>query len=198
MAVTFTGTPNVGGVGIDSLLAELSSIGNRGNYNVAMKLPKPKPPAALGAFGGLPPGTTPNTGVTAGTGSVPGDLGRLMRAIGGQESGGYSNPYAARNPHSGAMGKYQVMPANIAGNRTGWDWDALGRDVSVSEFMSNPSIQEAIARHRLGQYLKNWGMAGAAATWYGGTWGRNNMYSKTPQNGYPSMYEYVMSILNKA
>lgn len=195
MAVTFTGTPNAGGVSIDNLLTQLTTIGNRGNYNVAMKLPKPKAPAALGPFGGLPPGPGSNSGVTAGTGSVPGDLGRLMRAIKGKESGGR---YGVRNPHSGAMGAYQVMPSNITGMRSGWDWDALGRDVSVSEFMSNPSIQDAIARHRLGIYLKNWGMAGAAATWYGGEWGRKNMYSKVPQNGYPSMYDYVMAILRNA
>jgi len=40
-------------------------------------------------------------------------------------------------------------------------------------------------------------MAGAAATWYGGDWGYKNMHSQKPQNGYPSMYDYIMSVLNR-
>jgi hypothetical protein len=64
--------------------------------------------------------------------------------------------------------------------------------------MNSPQIQDAIARYKLGQYLKSRGMAGAAATWYGGDWGYKHMYDKRPQNGYPSMYDYVMSILNRA
>lgn len=193
MAVTFENPEKLIG-----FFDELSQIGKKGQFSEQMKLPKPKPPAALGAFGGL--GTVPTT-YTGGTGATAlpgGDIGRLMRAIRGQESGGQRNPYGAVNPHSGAMGAYQVMPSNITGRHSGWDWDALGRDVSRQEFMSNPGIQDAIARHRLGIYLQNYGMAGAAATWYGGEWGRKNMYSKKPQAGYPSMYDYVMSILNRA
>jgi hypothetical protein len=64
--------------------------------------------------------------------------------------------------------------------------------------MSSPQIQDQIARYKLGQYLKSRGMAGAAATWYGGDWGYKHMYDKKPQAGYPSMYSYVMSILNRA
>jgi hypothetical protein len=194
MAVTFTGTPNAGGVSIDNLLTELSTIGQRGNYNVAMKLPKPKPPAALGAFAGLPPGLGTSTGVTAGTGAVPGDLGRLMGALRGQESSGN---YGAYNSGSGASGAYQILRSNFEGVG-GWDKDALGRDITFNEFMSNPGLQDAIARYKLGKLLASRGMAGAAATWYGGDWGYNHMYDKKPQNGYPSMYDYVMSVLNRA
>jgi hypothetical protein len=39
-----------------------------------------------------------------------GDFGAFVNAIAGKESGG---SYSARNPHSGAMGKYQIMPSNI-------------------------------------------------------------------------------------
>lgn len=189
MAVTFEPSEPLG-----NLMAQLQSIGSKGNFNEQMKLPKPKPPAALGAFAGLPAGLGSSGGVTGGTGSVPGDLGRLMRAIKGQESGGR---YGATNP-SGASGAYQILRSNFEARGSGWDREALGRDVTYNEFMSNPGIQDAIARYKLGQYLKNWGMAGAAATWYGGEWGRKNMYSKKPQAGYPSMYEYVMSIINRA
>jgi hypothetical protein len=127
---------------------------------------------------------------------VGGDLGRLLSAIKGQESSGN---YGAVNPHSGALGAYQILWSNLnVNNGSDWDRQALGRDVSRSEFLSSPAIQDAIARYKLGQYLESRGMAGAAATWYGGDWGYKHMYDKKPQNGYPSMYDYVMSILNRA
>lgn len=184
----------------ESLMAELAQISSRGNYNVPMRLPKPKPPAALRGFEGLPPGLGTGSGVTPGTGpsgALPGgDLGLLMAAIKGKESSG---DYGAVNRDSGAMGAYQIMPSNIfANNGSDWDRQALGRDVSREEFMSSPGIQDAIAKYKLGLYLKSRGMAGAAATWYGGDWGYNHMHDRKPQAGYPSMYDYVMAILNAA
>lgn len=191
MAVNFTGDNH-----FDSLLNRLGQIGRSGSYTPQMKLPKPKAPQALQPFSGLPPVSSPSAGVTAGTGAVGGDLGRLLSAIKGQESGGN---YRAVNPHSGALGAYQILWSNLSvNNGSDWDRQALGRDVSRDEFLNSPAIQDAIARYKLGQYLASRGMAGAAATWYGGDWGYKHMYDKKPQNGYPSMYDYVMSILNRA
>lgn len=180
----------------NAIFNRLGQIGQSGSYTPQMKLPKPKPQTALQPFAGLGSVSGTNQGVTAGIGGVSPDLGRLLNAIRGKESGGR---YGAVNKDSGALGAYQILWSNLAANN-GADWDrqALGRDVSRSEFLSSPQIQDAIARYKLGQYLKKWGMAGAAATWYGGDWGRKNMYSKVPQNGYPSMYDYVMAILNSA
>lgn len=188
MSVNFGGNSQ-----LNSLQSLLGQIGQSGTYTPQMKLPKPKPQATLQPFQGLPPvsGATPQ--VTAGITPVGGDIGRLMRAIRGQESGGN---YGATNP-SGASGAYQILRSNFEGSG-GWDREALGRDISYSEFMSNPQIQDSIARYKLGQYLKSRGMAGAAATWYGGDWGYNHMYDKRPQAGYPSMYDYVMSVINRA
>lgn len=188
MAVSFQASEPLGNV-----LNELRAITQKGQFNEQMKLPKPKPPEALGAFQGLPPSQSAGTGVTAGTAPVTGDLGRLLAAIKGQESSGN---YRATNP-SGASGAYQILRSNFEGKGSGWDMEALGRDVSYNEFMGNPAIQDAIAKYKLGQLLKSRGMAGAAATWYGGQWGYEHMYDKKSQNGYPSMYEYVMSILNR-
>lgn len=192
MAVTFSPSEP-----LNQFMDQISAITSKGQFNERMKLPKPPPGRALSAFTGLPqagPGPGTNSPVTAGTGAVRGDLGRLMGAIRGQESGGN---YRATNP-SGALGAYQILWSNLAGSGTGWDREALGRDVSREEFLSNPQLQDQIASYKLGQYLKSRGMAGAAATWYGGDWGYNHMYDKRPQAGYPSMYEYVMSILNRA
>jgi hypothetical protein len=162
-----------------------------------MKLPKPKPQARLQPFEGLPQDYGASTQVTPGTepySPAPGgDIGRLMRAIRGQESGGN---YGATNP-SGASGAYQILRSNFEGSG-GWDREALGRDISYSQFIGSPQLQDAIARYKLNQYLQSRGMAGAAATWYGGDYGYHHMYDKKPQNGYPSIYDYVMSVINRA
>jgi hypothetical protein len=179
---------------LNSIFERLGSIGQQGTYTPQMKLPAVKPQAALQPFAGLGSVSSTNSGVTGGIGQVPGDLGTLMAAIRGQESGGN---YGATNP-SGASGAYQILRSNFERIGSGWDREALGRDVSYNEFMRSPAIQDAIAKYKLGQYLKSRGMAGAAATWYGGDWGYRHMYDKKPQAGYPSMYDYVMSILRRA
>jgi hypothetical protein len=188
MAVNFSGNSQ-----LNSLQNLIGQIGQSGSYTPQMKLPKPKPQKLLQPFEGLPQDYGASTQVTAGTSPVTGDLGRLMRAIRGQESGGN---YRATNP-SGASGAYQILRSNFEGSG-GWDREALGRDVSYAEFISSPAIQDAIARYKLGQYLNSRGMAGAAATWYGGDWGYRHMYDRKPQAGYPSMYDYVMSVINRA
>lgn len=117
----------------------------------------------------------------------------LLQAISGKESGGN---YGAVNKDSGALGKYQIMPSNLGGTGSGWDYDALGRDVSTQEFLSNPRIQERIARHRLRNYYKQHGVEGAASAWYSGDPNKWKT-SKGPQGSYPSIYSYVMDILNR-
>ncbi|WP_195707936.1 hypothetical protein [Brucella sp. 10RB9214] len=76
-----------------------------------------------------------------------GDTGKAARrdAIASIESRG-SGDYAAigpRHPTMGrALGRYQVMEANIGP----WSKAALGREVTVDEFIKNPDIQDAISR----------------------------------------------------
>lgn len=185
MSVSFDGNRQ-----LNSLQNLIGQIGQSGSYTPTMKLPKPKAPQALQPFQGLNWTNGLGGGVTGGTGAATGDLGRLMAAIKGQESSGN---YSAYNGGSGASGAYQILSSNIPS----WSKEALGHSVSQSQFMSSPQIQDQIARYKLGQLLSSRGMAGAAATWYGGDWGYRHMYDKSPQNGYPSMYDYVMSVLGK-
>lgn len=187
MAVSFGGNQQ-----LNSLQNLIGQIGQSGSYTPTMKLPKPKAPQALQPFAGLGMANGANSGVTAGTGAGGYSLDRLMSAIKGQESGGR---YSATNP-SGASGAYQILRSNFEGNG-GWDKEALGHDVTYAQFMSSPQIQDAIARYKLGQLLSSRGAAGAAATWYGGDYGYNHMHDRKPQNGYPSIYDYVMSVLGK-
>lgn len=120
-----------------------------------------------------------------------GQVGRFIRAIAGQESGGN---YSAVNPDSGAAGKYQIMPANFTGPG-GWDQDALGRDISLKFYMNHPKVQERIARNKLREYFQQYGPAGAASAWYSGD--PNNYNDATSQGAYPSIEAYVESILRR-
>lgn len=130
----------------------------------------------------------------------------LRRAIIGQES---NNNFKAVNPHSGALGYAQVMPDNLIGEKRGWDYEALGRDVSTDEFLNDPDLQLKIINHKMGNYLegalKNTNgdeekaVRRVASAWYSG---QGDLYDNTnPQyyNGgaYPSIRDYTLSVLDK-
>lgn len=116
-------------------------------------------------------------------------LNALMQAIREQESGGN---YGVQNG-IGAMGAYQIMPSNIEGP-AGWDMEALGRNITGQEFLSNPDLQNSIARFKLRNYFKQFGAAGAAKAWYAGP-GNANLNSDAPQYGGPSVNDYSESVL---
>lgn len=120
-----------------------------------------------------------------------GDFGAFVNAIAGKESGG---SYTARNPHSGAMGKYQIMPSNIAGPG-GWDMEILGRNITTQQFMNNPALQDKIALGKLRQYYNKYGVRGAASAWYSGD--PNKWQNTSPQGGYPSIAAYVADIVRR-
>jgi len=118
-----------------------------------------------------------------------GTLNALLRALGAQESG---NRYGAKNSSSGAMGRWQVMPSNITGPG-GWDMEALRRNISPQQFMSQRGLQDAIVRYKFGNYLKKYGRKGALSAWYSGDPNR----WKSGGGGNPSVYDYVMQVLNR-
>ena len=100
------------------------------------------------------PGTTLN----------PNIIDILSRNIAGIESAGWKNPYEALNPTTHAIGKYQVMPANVAG----WTQSALGRSMTPDEFRANPSAQEAVFRDQMQRSLQLYGPKDAASIWFTG------------------------------
>lgn len=124
----------------------------------------------------------------------------LMRAIIGQESGGKFNIV---NPHSGALGYGQVMPANVSS----WTMEALGYSLSAREFLNSPKLQIKTIKFQL---EKAWNSQASAATeeervrrvasiWYSG---RSRLWNNTkPQfyNGhpYPSISDYTKSVWRK-
>jgi hypothetical protein len=170
------------------ILNNIQTIGQQGNFQVTPKLPKPKPVSQLGPASGLGLGVGAPNRQQQNTNDSPVD--QLMRALRQQESGGN---YRATNP-SGASGGYQVLRSNFEGPG-GWDKEALGRDISYSDFMNSSQIQDQIARYKLQAYIAKYGLAGAAAAWYGGPGAVKNMKSTKPQGAYPSIADYIKDVL---
>jgi len=95
------------------------------------------------------------------------------RETSGTDQYGETDPYKQRGtvvekgPYAGqrAMGKYQVMPGNLPE----WSKAALGREVSVDEFIASPEIQEAIARFKAAQLYKRYGnVQDVQSAWFAG------------------------------
>ena len=62
-------------------------------------------------------------------------------------------------------GAYQVMGANIGP----WTQEALGKRLSPQEFLADPQAQDAVARHKFGQYIAKTGdIEDAASMWFSG------------------------------
>jgi hypothetical protein len=111
---------------------------------------------------------------------------RRKAAIGKIESNVRGDPYAAvgsdvvRKDGSTdrAYGRFQVMGANIPE----WTEQAgLGR-MSPQQFLLDKKAQDAVFKHRFGQYVDKYGEEGAARAWYAGEGGMNNL-NKTDQHG---------------
>lgn len=115
----------------------------------------------------------------------------FVNALVGQESGG---SYTVRNKRTGAAGRYQIMPGNIAA----WSREILGYEVSLAQFLASPALQDKIAKGKLKKYVDQYGYRGAAAAWYSGNPARHNDTTKVQGGREPSVKQYVDSILSKA
>ena len=117
------------------------------------------------------------------------DLDALLRAIGGQESGG---DYTAQNARTGAYGKYQIVDDS-------WQEWAAQYGIDVND--KSPENQEKVARLKLGEYLQKYGPEGAAAAWYGGegavNWGAEARNRKQGNGDEPSVNEYVAQVMER-
>jgi biotin carboxyl carrier protein len=123
-----------------------------------------------------------------------------IQAISSQESG---HSYSAVNPHSGAMGRYQFMPAtmrSVAGACT-----AVATVPSQSEFLGSPELQDAIMRCKVERDLTtiqaksgdiNTQCRMMAATHYSGNPDRWNHTGRQTYNGasYPSIAAYTTTV----
>lgn len=107
---------------------------------------------------------------------------QFLWAEGQQESGGN---YKAVNSESGALGRWQVMPANLPG----WAADAGLKAESAQYFLDHPSYQDKMVYHILGGYYDDYGPRGAASMWYSG---QSNWHATY---GHPPVYEYVDDVI---
>lgn len=123
------------------------------------------------------------------TGDKGGEFDRFLNAVSGQESGG---DYSVRNS-AGAIGKYQVMYFNVGS----WTLQALGRSMSPEEFRLDPKAQDAVARWRLGSYVRQYGYRGAAAAWYSGNPNKAGDYTPLRNRSGPSVGAYVDQVLGR-
>jgi hypothetical protein len=115
--------------------------------------------------------------------TAPAGLDRFLYALGEVESGGN---YYARNPYSGAYGKYQIMPSNWPG------WAKLY--VGNSAAPQTPANQERVAHGKvtaLWNWLDTW--QNVAHWWLTGSGERNQAYWSTYSKSYVAK---VMKIYN--
>lgn len=111
----------------------------------------------------------------------------LSQAISSQES---NNDYSAVNKDSGALGKYQIMPATLKG---------LGYNVTSQQFLRDQNLQEE-AHSKLISELStryNGNVDKILADYYGGP--KAARIVGTPegnvgQDGYPSINQYVTQV----
>lgn len=131
---------------------------------------------------------------TGPTGTTPGTeqatLARLMWAIGQHESRG---SYTVVNQSSGALGKWQVLPSNVPG----WTKAALGRSLTPAQYLNSRSAQNKTVAYVMGQYLRQYGVEGTIAAWYGGPGvARNQSTWNNPVQDGPTIRQYVDAILS--
>lgn len=100
------------------------------------------------------------------------------------ETGGVKgDPYRNVNP-IGATGAYQVMKANIAS----WTKEALGKSLTLDQWLGNKAAQDKVAVYKLGKSQKKYGSwESAAAVWFSGQPDPNS----TASDGGNTVREYV-------
>lgn len=94
----------------------------------------------------------------------------IRDAIASIESAGSGDYRAIGTPNrrlGRPLGRYQIMEANLPA----WSREILGREVAPDEFLASPDLQDAIFDGKFGQYIDQYGLAGAAQAWFAGPGG---------------------------
>jgi hypothetical protein len=132
-------------------------------YHLANWRPASQPAPASGAVAYAGPSTS-SAAPSSTTLNSSAIIDTLSKNIAGIESGGFKNPYEALNPDTHAIGKYQVMPSNVAG----WTLAATGQSMTPDEFRASPAAQEAVFRDQMQRNLQLYGPKDAASIWFTG------------------------------
>jgi hypothetical protein len=145
----------------DTTLSDILGYGGAANDNASQDYIQSRIDGAFGTSGGL-------GGIFSGGAGLTGSMSSYAAAIRSIESAG-SGGYSALGPvlKSGdqALGAYQVMRSNLPS----WSTQAFGKPMSQSEFLSNPSAQDAIFSQQFGKSLSKYGNPqDAASAWFTG------------------------------
>ncbi|KRA59034.1 hypothetical protein [Rhizobium sp. Root651] len=124
--------------------------------------------SSAGGGGAIPmPGAASEIAATSPNGGGMQNYRDAIASIESKGSGDYSAVGPTHPKMGRALGRYQIMEANIGP----WSQAALGRAVTPEEFMANPQLQDAVFDHQFGQYVQKYGPEGAAQAWLGGPGG---------------------------
>ena len=134
--------------------------------------------AKLGALHIVAPGRTPTHKKV----KAPSGKSAFLWAEGQQESGGN---YKAVNSSSGALGRWQVMPANLPE----WLRESGLPDMTPEQYLNDPKAQDKLALTILGGDYDKYGARGAASVWYSGQPNWKATY------GNPPVYVYVDDVI---
>lgn len=128
----------------------------------------PSVASAGGSAGSIPmPGAASEIAATSpGSGGMT-NYRDAIASIESKGSGDYSAVGPTHPKMGRALGRYQIMEANIGP----WSQAALGRAVTPEEFMADPQLQDAVFDHQFSQYVQKYGPEGAAQAWLGGPGG---------------------------
>ncbi|MDW9908867.1 hypothetical protein GOB14_11815 [Sinorhizobium meliloti] len=109
------------------------------------------------------PGINLASGASGGSGSYR----DAIASIESKGSGDYKAVGPTHSKMGRALGRYQIMEANIGP----WSREVLGREVTPDEFMANPQLQDAIFDGKFQGYVQQFGPEGAAQAWFAGPGG---------------------------
>ncbi len=115
----------------------------------------------------------------------------VKASIAKQENGQYNK----RNPDSGAMGKYQIMPFHLP------SIGIQNNDAGIQQFLGSPKLQEQLFNKIVDDLnTKYKDPAKVAAAYYGGGGGAakyGTAAGDVPQGKYPSINQYVKQVLGR-
>jgi hypothetical protein len=122
------------------------------------------------------------------------DITRVANAIGQFESGGnYSAVGPATSKGDHALGKYQVMAANVPS----WSKEALGYSITPQQFLASPQLQDQIAHYKMKQYADKYGtVEDVASVWFSGRPAANNNAKDVIGTSVPSYIQNVVKNYN--
>lgn len=123
------------------------------------------------------------------------DLSKALNALGQIESSGNYNALGVPVNGQRAIGKYQIMPANIPS----WSKEALGKEISAEEFAANPELQDKIASFQVQKLIdKGHPIEDIPSIWLSGKpYAGNNRKDKGTGISVPDYMKKFMTAYNR-